>query len=152
MYSGNNSSGTNFTVSNFDASAVGNTVVYAALTYNQQWRTTSSANNDYYNVTIETNTGDYQSINLAADVRVNGTLNIVEGFVQLGSFDLEMAAGATITGGDDSNYIRINGSGVVRQYFSSVGSTLSFPIGDSNDYSPIIVYSEFGYFRCQPIC
>lgn len=141
VYSGNNSSGTNFTVSNFDASAVGNTVVYAALTYNQQWRTTSSANNDYYNVTIETNTGDYQSINLAADVRVNGTLNIVEGFVQLGSFDLEMAAGATITGGDDSNYIRINGSGVVRQYFSSVGSTLSFPIGDSNDYSPITSFT-----------
>lgn len=141
IYRGNNSSGTNFTVTNFTASAVNNTVVFAGLTYNQQWRATTSANNDYYNVTINTNTGDYQHIVLAADVRVNGTLTFSEGFVQLNGFDLEMAAGATITGGTGSNYIKINSTGVVRQYFSSVGSTLNYPIGDANNYSPITSFT-----------
>lgn len=141
IYQGNNSAGTNFSVTNFTASATGNTVVYAAQTYNQQWRATTSSTNDYYNVVIQTNTGDYQTVNLAADIRVNGTLTITEGFVQLGSFDLEMAAGATISGGDASNYIRINGTGILRQYYTSVGATHSFPIGDSNDYSPITSFT-----------
>lgn len=141
IYAGNNSSGTNFTLSNFDASATNNTVVYAALNSNQRWKATSSANNDYYNVVIQTSTGDYQHIDLASNIRVNGTLSIVEGFVRLNSFDLEFGNDAVITGGDASNYIKINGTGVIRQYLSSAGAALNYPLGDNNNYSPITSFT-----------
>ncbi|WP_286745616.1 T9SS type A sorting domain-containing protein [Roseivirga sp. UBA1976] len=136
-YSGNNSSGSNFTITNFTASATGNTVVWAGTTHSQQWRTTTSTANDYYNVVVNLGTGDYQRLNLVADVRVNGVLTITEGDPVLGSFDLELATGASITGGSSSNWIRQNGSGVVRKYYSGFGDDLSLPIGDNNNYSPI---------------
>lgn len=136
-FAGNNSGGSNFTLTNFTASATGNTVVWAGTTHNQRWRTTTSANNDYYNVTVNMGTGDYQRLNLIADVRVNGTLTITEGDPVLGAFDLELMEDATISGGDTNDWIRINSSGVVRKYYDSFGADLSLPIGDSDDYSPI---------------
>ena len=45
-YQGDNSGGSNFTVSNFTASATGNTVVYGAASSSQRWRATTSTNND----------------------------------------------------------------------------------------------------------
>jgi hypothetical protein len=141
-YRGNNSGGSNFTIASFTASATGNTVVYAATTYSQRWRATTSATNDYYNVTVNTQTGDYQRLNLVADVRVNGTLTITEGDVVLNGFDLEMAAGANITGSDIDDYIRVNGAGVVRQYYSATGGTVFIPVGDnSGNYSPITAFT-----------
>lgn len=140
-YAGNNSSGTNFTISNFTASATGNTVIYAGTTYSQQWRQTTSANNDYYNVTVNMGTGGYQRLQLVADVRVNGTLTITEASPLLNSFDLELAPDAIITGGDASSWIRINGSGVVRQYYNAVGGTTFYPIGDNSNYSPITSFT-----------
>jgi hypothetical protein len=136
-YAGNNSGGSNFTVTNFNASAVGNTVVYAGTTYSQRWRATSSANNDYYNVTINMGTGDYQRLQLFNNVRVNGTLNILEGDPLLNAFNLELGTTATITGSDATDYIRINSSGIVRQYYSNTGGSVFIPIGDNTNYSPI---------------
>ncbi len=140
-YSGNNSSGTNFDITNFTASAIDNTVVYAGLFYSQQWRTTTSVTNDYYNVNVNFNTGGYQRLELIADVRVNGTLTLTEGSPLLNGFDIEMAAGATILGGSATSFIRINSSGVVRQYFSTTGENLAFPVGDNTNFSPITSFT-----------
>ena len=136
-YSGNNSGGSNFTITNFNASAVGNTVIYAGTTHSQRWRATSSANNDYYNVTVNMGTGDYQRLQLFNNVRVNGTLNILEGDPLLNGFNLELATTANVTGSDATDYIRINGSGIVRQYYSTTGGSVFIPIGDNTNYSPI---------------
>ena len=143
-YSGNNSGGSNFTVTNFNASTVGNTVVYAGTTHSQRWRATSSANNDYYNVTVNLGTGGYQRLQLNNNVRVNGTLNISEGDPVLNSFNLELAAGATITGADSDDYIRQNGTGKVRQLYSTTGGSIFIPIGDNTNYSPINSFSLTG--------
>ena len=144
-YQGDNSAGSNFTISNFTASATGNTVVYGAASSSQRWRATSSANNDYYNVTLDfTGTGDYQRLQLVNNVRVNGTLNIIAGDPVLNTYNLELAAGASVTGGNATEYIRQNSSGVIRKYFSATGQSVYLPMGDDNDFSPITNFTLNG--------
>ncbi|KYG75017.1 hypothetical protein EV198_0460 [Roseivirga ehrenbergii] len=144
-YQGDNSSGSNFTISNFTASATGNTVVYGTASSSQRWRATSSANNDYYNVTLDfTGTGDYQRLQLVNNVRVNGTLNIIAGDPVLNTYNLELASGANVTGGNATEYIRQNSSGVIRKYFSATGQSVSLPMGDDNDFSPITNFTLNG--------
>ena len=144
-YQGDNSGGSNFTVSNFTASATGNTVVYGAASSSQRWRATTSTNNDYYNVTLNfTGTGDYQRLQLVNNVRVNGTLNIVNGDPVLNTYNLELASGASVTGGSATNYIRQNSSGTIRKYYSATGESISLPMGDTDDYSPITNFTLSG--------
>jgi len=135
-YTGNNSSGTNFTITNFNASTTGNTVVYAG-TSNQRWRATNTANNDYYNVVVNMGTGGSTRLNLFNNVRVNGVLTITEGDPVLNGFNLELGTSASVSGGDADDWIRINSTGVVRKFYSGFGDNLVLPIGDTDDYSPI---------------
>lgn len=144
-YQGDNSSGSNFTISNFTASAIGNTVVYGAASSSQRWKATTSANNDYYNVTLNfTGSGDYQRLQLVSDIRVNGTLNIIAGDPVLNTYNLELGTGASITGGSATEYIRQNSSGVIRKYYSATGTSIYLPMGDNNDYSPITNFTLSG--------
>ncbi len=144
-FKGNNSTGSNFDITSFSASDTGNTVEYAGTYFSQQWRPTVSANNDYYNVIINTNTGGYQSINLIENVRVNGTLSITEGDIMLGDFDLEFGDAAAVTGADMDDFIRMNGAGMVRKYYTTTGGSIFIPIGDnSGNYSPITDFTLVG--------
>lgn len=138
-YTGNNSSGANFTINNFTASATGNTVVYSR-NGNQRIRTTSSPDNDYYNVVIDMSAAT-NDVTLAGNITINNELTMTLGDVVLSTNRLTMADGATISGGSSNSFIRINGTGRLRQNYSSAGATLAFPIGDSNDYSPITAFT-----------
>lgn len=138
-YEGDNSSGANFTISGFTASATNNTVTYSR-SGNQQLRTTSSAENDYYNVVINMLAAT-NSVTLAGDITVNNQLTLTLGDVALSTNRLTMADGATISGGSTDSYIQINSTGVLRQNYSSSGATLSFPIGDAGDFSPITAFT-----------
>ncbi|KYG73012.1 T9SS type A sorting domain-containing protein [Roseivirga echinicomitans] len=141
-YQGDNSGGSNFTISNFTASATGNTVVYGAASSSQRWKATT---NGYYNVTVNfTGTGDYQRLQLASNIRVNGTLNIIAGDPLLNNYNLELGSSASITGGSATDYIRRNSSGVVRKYYSGTGGAIFLPIGDVNNYSPITSFTLSG--------
>ncbi|WP_323756257.1 T9SS type A sorting domain-containing protein [Roseivirga sp.] len=141
-YQGDNSGGSNFTISNFTASASGNTVVYGAASSSQRWKTTT---NGYDNVTINfTGTGDYQRLQLVSNIRVNGTLNIIAGDPLLNSYNLELGTSASITGGSATEYIRRNSTGVVRKYYSGTGGSIFLPIGDVNNYSPITDFTLSG--------
>lgn len=131
--------GENFDISNFNASEILNTVEFAASNNSQQWRQTNSANNDYYNVIVNINPGD-EKLDLAANIRVNGSLVIIQGDIALGDNVLELAPNAKISGSDANNYIKINGDGVVRQLINSIGESIFVPIGDEENYSPIISF------------
>jgi hypothetical protein len=136
-YTGNNSSGTNFDITGFTASAAGNTVTYARAG-NMQLRTTSEADNNYYNVVINTGASD---VTLAGNITVDNQLTMTGGDVILGSNRLTIEDGALISGGSASSYIQINSTGVLRQNYSATGASLSFPIGDNNEYSPITSFT-----------
>lgn len=138
-YQGNNGSGANFTITNFTASATGNTVVYSR-SGNQQLRTTTSADNDYYNVEIDMASAA-NDVTLAGNITINNQLTLTLGDVVLSGNRLTMADGATISGGSADSFIRINSTGVLRQRYSATGATLAFPIGDSDEYSPITAFT-----------
>jgi hypothetical protein len=138
-YQGDNGSGSNFTITNFTASATGNTVVYSR-NGNQQLRTTTSADNDYYNVEIDMASAA-NDVTLAGNITINNQLTLTLGDVVLSSNRLTMADGATISGGSADSFIRINSTGVLRQNYSATGATLAFPIGDSDEYSPITAFT-----------
>ena len=134
-YSGNNNSGANFDITNFTASASGNTVTYGRAG-DQQLRTTTDADNNYHNLVINS-TAAGNDLNLAGDITIDNQLTLTLGDVFLGTNRLTLADGATISGGGTDSYIGINSTGVLRQNYTATGATLAFPIGDANEFSPI---------------
>ncbi len=138
-YSGNNSSGTNFDITSFTASATGNTVTYSR-TGDMQLRTTTDTDNNYHNLVISTGAAG-NDVTLAGNITVDNQLTLTVGDVILDTNRLTLEDGATISGGDADSFIRINSTGVVRQNYSSSGATLSFPIGDNGDFSPITAFT-----------
>lgn len=138
-YAGNNSGGGNFNITNFNASATGNTVTYSRAG-DQRLRATTDPDNNYYNVVIST-TAAGNDVTMVSDITIDNQLTLTTGDVFLGANRLTMADGATIIGGNANSFISLNGSGVLRQNYSAAGATLSLPVGDVNDYSPITAFT-----------
>ncbi|KYG73011.1 beta strand repeat-containing protein [Roseivirga echinicomitans] len=141
-YSGNNSDGSNFDITNFTASATGNTVTFSRAG-DQQLRTTTDGNNNYYNVVINTSLAG-QDLFLAGNVTIDNQLTLTMGDLILDANTLTLAVGASVSGGGDDNYIQVNSSGTVRQKYSATGVSVSIPIGDNNDFSPITNFTLSG--------
>lgn len=90
-----------------------------------------------------------QGISLGADVTVNGTLEITNSSITLGSYNLTLAGGASISGSPSAtNMIIADGSGELRKEFSGTGS-FTFPVGDNTgtaEYSPVTLNFTSGTF------
>lgn len=127
----------NFSVTNFTASASPNTVTYNRATNNQVIEPTTDLM--YHNLTIDKAGGFDATTN--AVLTINGTLTMTSGDLQMGGQNLIMADGATISGGSATSYIQDNGAGTLRQLYTGAGATLSFPMGDTDDYSPITSFT-----------
>ncbi len=56
----------------------------------------------------------------------------------LGANKLTLASGATVTNYDASHYVQADGTGTLEKRYAAAG-TFTFPIGDTDDYSPIDV-------------
>jgi hypothetical protein len=89
----------------------------------------------FNNVTINKTTGDVQ---LLTPITVNSTLNLTRGDLILGSFNVVLAAGASVTGGSALAYVQTNGAGQIVQNVSATGAR-SFPVGDASVYTPVSV-------------
>lgn len=123
----------NFSVTNFTASANPNTVTYNRTGSNQLIEPTTDG--FYHNLIIDKADGIDVTTNTV--FTVNGTLTLTAGDLIMGNQNLILADGATVSGGGGTSYIQDSGSGVLRQLYSAAGASLSFPIGDADDYSPI---------------
>jgi len=134
LYGGSNG---NFTVTNFTASATGNTVEYNRTTTNQLIQPTTDANNDYYNLVI--NKADGFDATTNAVITINNQLTMTLGDIIMGGTDIILAPGATIVGGNASSYIQENGGGNLVRSYSAGGdpTTLNLPIGDADVYAPM---------------
>jgi len=128
-----NYGGNNFTISNFTASASGVTVIYDRAGDQSLAATTD---NQYFNLVINTDeAGD--DVTLLETTTITNSLTLTVGDLRLSSFNLILNDGVTISGGGEDSHIALNNSGIIRQFYSGAGATLSFPMGDTNDYSPI---------------
>ncbi|WP_421978868.1 T9SS type A sorting domain-containing protein [Roseivirga seohaensis] len=130
LYGGSN---TNFTISSFTASAVGNTVTYNRTVSNQEIQQTTDAGNNYYNLVI--NKADGQDVTTTADITIDNQLTMTAGDIIMGGQNIIMSPGATITGGNSISYIQDNAGGVLRYGLLALG-TFFVPIG-GDQYSPI---------------
>lgn len=134
-YSGNNSAGTNFDITTFTASATGNTVTYSGST-DQQVRATSDADNNYYNLVINTSAIGNDAT-MAAPITVDNLLTLTTGNIVMGNNNLTIPSTASISGGGASSYIQDSGTGMFVRGITAIGA-VSVPIGGTN-YSPITV-------------
>lgn len=134
----------NFSISNFTASANPNTVTYNRTTANQAIEPTTDG--FYHSLTIDK--ADGINATTTTELTINGVLTMTLGDLIMGGQNLIMADGATISGGSATSYIQESGAGVLRQLYAGAGANLSFPIGDTDDYSPIssfrIISGTFG--------
>lgn len=67
----------------------------------------------------------------------NGTVTFTSGNLDLGNNDLTLGSSAVVSSANSSSYIKINGTGRLKQTISS-GSNYSFPVGQ-NPYLPVTV-------------
>lgn len=123
----------NFSLTNFTASAASNSVTYNSTTLSQAIKTTTD--NAYHNLTI--NKANGIDATTTAVLTINGTLTMTSGDLIMGSDNLIIADGANIVGGSTTSYIQDSGAGVLRRNLSGLGS-FTAPIGGTS-YSPITV-------------
>lgn len=87
----------------------------------------------FYNLTVNKPSGD---ITLAVTTNVANVLNLSSGDIVLGSYNLVMGSGSSVSGTPGlASYVQADGSGVYRRDFNATQQVL-FPVGDINDYSP----------------
>ncbi len=87
-------------------------------------------------------------VSLSAAESVSNSLAFKSGLLSLGSYNLSLSAGATITGAGSGKYIVTNGSGALDYSYASAG-TFSYPVGDNAsaaDFSPISINITSGTF------
>lgn len=94
----------------------------------------------YNNLALDNTSG----VNVAGgDINVGGTVTL--GKLSLGTANLILADGATVSGASGTNYVVTGSTGNVRKVFSANG-TFSFPVGDATNYTPVSInMSGSGY-------
>ncbi|MCJ8165553.1 T9SS type A sorting domain-containing protein [Pontibacter sp. E15-1] len=81
------------------------------------------------------NTGN--SNRLTKSLKIKGNLNLQNGKLDLGNYDLELGEGATIENGSASSYIMVTGNGRLRKALKA-GEEVNLPVGRSaTAYSPV---------------
>ena len=129
--------GSTFDISTLTASASGNTITFAGSGDENLITTTD---NIYHNLVVSTAAAG-NDLTLTGDITIANQLTLTTGDIFLSGNRLTLEDGATISGGSADSFISLNGVGVLRQNYSAAGATLSFPIGDNNDYSPITSFT-----------
>ncbi|MFP5041450.1 T9SS type A sorting domain-containing protein [Parasediminibacterium sp. JCM 36343] len=83
------------------------------------------------------------TLNQSQGATVNGALTLTSGKITLGTSNLVLASGATISGNSSSNYVVTNSTGVFTR--NSVGNSATlFPIGTTTSYAPLNITNTTG--------
>lgn len=91
------------------------------------------------------NIGGNGTVMLGSDLKVNGTLNLTNGHLNVGSNKLSVTTNTSINGGSSSAYIITESSGSLSLSVSPLDiSGVVFPIGTSTNYFPAKVVLNAG--------
>ena len=97
---------------------------------------TTNGTATFSNLTV--NNSSASGVNGDLDIVITGTLTLTDGYLNVGSGNVTINSGATISGGSAVSYIAFDGSstsGGLSRTFASTGS-LFFPIGITTGYTP----------------
>lgn len=99
--------------------------------------------NTVNNLTI--NIGGNGTIMVGSDLKVNGTLNLTNGHLDIGDYKLSVTNNTSITGASNSSYIITGTSGALSLSVSpSDISGVIYPVGTSTNYFPAKVVLNVG--------
>lgn len=85
---------------------------------------------------------------LGTDLTINTSLALTNGLINLSTFNMTMASGATATGASSNSFVIADSSGELRKTYTATGS-FTFPIGDNTgtaEYSPATLNFTAGSF------
>ncbi len=92
----------------------------------------SSATEVFHDLVVNKPAGD---IILSREIQIDNSLTLIAGDLVLGSHDLTLSSGVTISGGGATSYIQADNSGLINRVVPATGS-YTFPVGDDDEYSP----------------
>ncbi len=81
------------------------------------------------------NVGNAGSLKLGSELIIDGTLNFVKGYVDIGSSDLEIARTGAVTGASNTSYI-ITSKGGYLTMNDTIGKTITYQVGTVANYLP----------------
>ncbi|MCX7987791.1 MAG: hypothetical protein N2662_12710 [Bacteroidales bacterium] len=129
-----NGSNNSFTGTFNTTNGSGSTVIYGG---NGDQNIFSNGSTTYQNITL---TGGGRKT-LANNTTINGVLNLSNGILSLGNFNLTLADGSSVTGTfDNQRMIETNGSGYLQRNSNSLaGYIMVYPVGTGSNYTPVTI-------------
>ncbi len=85
---------------------------------------------------------------MSGNTTINSTLTLTTGNISLGSYDLIMASGSSISGGSNSSFIYTGSTGSLKYNSCAASSTKTFPVGHTNSsagYVPLVLTFNGGH-------
>lgn len=104
--------------------------------------TFAGAGNALRNLTINMGSSS-ATASLGTSLLLAGTLNLQNGKLILGSNDLHINTGGTLTGGSSSSYVVADGTGKLVMHLTAT-ATDTFEVGTTSHYAPVVVHANSG--------
>ena len=130
------------TISSTPTLSTGSTVTYDGTSASYTLKNYST----YKNLAISG--GASTQFILPADLSVAGTLTLTAGYLTLGTYNLTMASGSTLSGGSSSSFVYTGITGAFKWASCAASSTKTFPVGHTNSsagYTPLVITFNVGH-------
>jgi len=93
-----------------------------------------------HNLNVNLSSG---SINMSGNAMINGTLMLNSGLLNLGTHNLTISSGGSVSGGSSSSYV-VTGNGGSLIVNLAAGASATFPVGTISNYAPAMVSAASG--------
>jgi len=99
-------------------------------------QTIDAENVTFYDLTINKTSGLVELVNNS--ISIENELDLTLGNIDIGTQNINVTAGASIVNGGANSYVVVDDVGILRHAVTSTGVGITFPIGDTDEYSPFI--------------
>ena len=102
---------------------------------------------DYYSLKINDANTNKATYILGADLDLAGVLTLTSSNISLGSYNLTLVAGSSLSGGSSSSFIYTGSTGFIKYLSCAASSTKTFPVGHTNSsagYVPLVITFNTG--------
>jgi len=89
------------------------------------------------------NVGNAGSLKLGSNLIIDGTLNFVKGYVDIGSSDLAIGRAGSVTGASNTSYIITSNGGYLIMN-DTIGKTVTYQVGTLTNYLPATLNLNVG--------
>jgi fibronectin-binding autotransporter adhesin len=84
------------------------------------------------------------NVTLNSDLAIEGKLDLQQGKLVLGDFDLTLGNNGQVAGGSSNSYVVTNGIGVFSAFVEAGGGGVAFPCGSTSAYLPAVIAQGSG--------